>query len=121
MKSFHEDFDKNRKLIEIIKRETHNIDWDDKLLEAFRKMLYLIDPIDSHQVESHPFNVHIVDLSSLRNNFDMIYCILEFIGNVKTLFNFVISCRDFYKIFLKANKNNLLLKRIIKDLGIVYF
>ncbi|EFC40919.1 predicted protein [Naegleria gruberi] len=107
--------DRKQHLIEIIKRETCNIEWDDNLLDAFRKMLYSIDSIIDH-TES-PF----INLSPLVNSHDMIYCILEFIGNVKTLFNFAISCHDFYEIFKQANKNNLLLKRIVKDIGIVYF
>ncbi|KAG2393777.1 hypothetical protein C9374_007308 [Naegleria lovaniensis] len=60
-----------------------------------------------------------LDLKPLSNQYDMLYCIMMFIGDPKTLYNFSIACRTFYEMFQHKNTHHELIKRLARDLGVI--
>ena len=89
--------------------------------EMVLRLLHKAFSGDKDNEDNATDHVKTLNLCQLKENQDMLYCILEFIGDVRTLFKFARSCRLFYEIFQRANQNFLLFKRIMKDMGLIIY
>ena len=99
-------------------REEENLYLEEEILELFRGRLNQVGV-----EEDEDCNEGRVDLKfcNLKDDRDMMRCILEFIGHAKTIINFACACRLTSEVFKQANANNELVKRLARDLGLIVF